>query len=114
MNENKEVEKVEKEALKKILYKYGFHSLTKEPFLYVKNEEIGISFSFKDPFYGELTRVFFPKNIEEAEDFLAKYSWYKKNGQKYQVNIKLSDYKKEDPDIVFEKDNKVYSLEELK
>ena len=114
MNENKEVEKVEKETLKKILYKYGFHSLNKEPFLYVKNEEIGISFSFKDPFYGELNRVFFPKNIEAAEDFLAKYSWYKKNGQKYQVNIKLSDYKKEDPDIVFEKDNKVYSLEELK
>ena len=78
MSKNKEVEKVEKEVLQKILYKYGFYSLNKEPFLYVKNNEIGISFSFKDPFYGELTRIFLPKSIEEAEDFLAKYSWYKK------------------------------------
>ena len=114
MSKNKEVEKVEKEVLQKILYKYGFYSLNKEPFLYVKNNEIGISFSFKDPFYGELTRIFLPKSIEEAKDFLTKYNKKKKNGQKYQVHIKLSDYKKENPEIVFEKNNQPYSLEELK
>ena len=47
MNENKEVEKVEKEALKKILYKYGFHSLTKEPFLYDGKKGVGLSFTFR-------------------------------------------------------------------
>ena len=73
---------------------YGFYSLNKEPFLYEKETELGIAYTFKDDFFGELTRIYVPKNEEEATDFLAKYSWYKKYGQKYQIEIKLSDYKK--------------------
>ena len=101
------------EVLKKIFDKYGFHSLRKEPFLYAKNEEIGISFTFKDPLYGELTRLFLTESEEEAEDFLGKYSWYRKYGQKYQIEIKLSDYKKNTPNISFEKNNHAYTLQEM-
>lgn len=107
------VEIVEIEAVKKTFAKYGFHSFKKEPFLYVQNKEIGVSFTYKDNLYGELTRVFIPKNMEELEDFLGKYSWFKKYGQKYQIEIKLSDYKSKNPQIKFIKDSKEYTLDDL-
>ncbi len=107
------VEIVEIEVIKKALTKYGFHSFKKEPFLYAKNNEIGISYTFKDSLYGELTRIFLPDSLEDLEEFLGKYSWYKKYGQKYQVEIKLSDYKIKNPKISFIKDNKEYNIEEL-
>ena len=107
------VETVEIEVIKKTLTKYGSYSFKKEPFLYVKNNELGISFTFKDNLYGELTRIFIPSSVEELEDFLGKYSWYKKNGQKYHVEIKLSDYKIKNPKIQFTKDNVEYALEDL-
>ena len=43
--------------------------------------------------------------INDAEDFLAKYSWWKKYGAKYHVTIKCDDYKIE---------KAYYSLEILK
>ncbi len=86
---------MKQENLMKIFNKYGFHSLNKEPFLYEKKDELGIAYTFKDDFYGQLTRIFIPKDLEEAENFLAKYCWYKKNGKKYNITLKLDDYKKE-------------------
>lgn len=105
---------MKKEALKKIMTMYGFYSLNKEPFLYEKETELGIAYTFKDAFFGELTRIYVPKNEEEATDFLAKYSWYKKYGQKYQIKIVLSDYKLYNPEISFIKDEKKLSLEGMK
>ena len=102
-----------KEVLLKLMNKYGFYSLKKEPFLYVQNETIGFSLTFKDPLYGELTRLFIPKSEQEAEDFLKKYHWYKKNGSKFNVEIKLSNYKQENPQISFVKDNQELSVDEL-
>ena len=107
------VEKVEIEVLFKILNKYGFYSLKKEPFLYAKNGSTGISFTFKDDFYGDLTRVVIPNTIEEVEDFLGKYSWHKKYGQKFHVKIKLDDYKKINPKVLFTREDQEYTLKEL-
>ncbi len=107
------VERVEIEVIKKTLAKYGFYSFKKEPFLYVQNNEFGISFTLKDNLYGELTRAFIPSSLEELEDFLGKYSWFKKYGQKYQIEIKLSDYKSKNPQIKFIKDSKEYTLDDL-
>ena len=107
-------ENVKIDVLIKMFNKYGFHSLKKEPYIYKNNDEIGISFTFDDPLYGELTRIFIPKTAEEAEDFLGKYSWFKKHGKKYNISISLSDYKLQNPEIKFTKEKKEYSLEELK
>ena len=107
------VERVEIEVIKKTLAKYGFYSFKKEPFLYVQNNEFGISFTLKDNLYGELTRAFIPSSLEELEDFLGKYSWFKKCAQKYQIEIKLSDYKSKNPQIKFIKDSKEYTLDDL-
>ena len=110
----KEVDKVQREELQKLMMKYGFYSLNKEPFLYDGKKGVGLSFTFRCPFYGTLTRLFIPKNKEEAEDFLKKYCWYKKNGQNYKVQIELNDYETELPEIFFAKDTKKCTLEEMR
>ncbi len=68
-----------KEDLLKLLNKFGYDSLTKEPFLYEKNLQTGFYYTFKDPIYGYLNRVYLPKNLDEATEFLNNYYNYKKN-----------------------------------
>ena len=110
----KEVDKVHREELKKLMMKYGFYSLNKEPFLYDGKKGIGLSITFRCPFYGTLTRLFIPNNIEEAEDFLAKYCWYKKNGQNYKIQIECDDYETEVPNLFFTRDKKSFTLQEMR
>jgi len=105
---------MKKEELLKIFYKYGFHSLNKEPFLYEGDLGIGICYSFKDPFYGNLSRVFIPSNEIEAETFLEQYYWFKKNGSKKNIQIQLSNYKIPNPIISYIQNDKKIDLEQLK
>lgn len=102
------------EILKELFNKYGFHSLKKEPFIYKHNNELGIVYSFDDPFYGELTRVVKTKTTSDAENFLEKYNFFKKYNKKYNLNLELSDYKIENPEIKIIKDNKECTIDELK
>lgn len=102
------------EELLKIFYKYGFYSFKKEPFLYVGKLGIGISYTFKDENYGKLTRLFLPENIEDAENFLAKYCWYKMNEQKYDIKIILDNYKKETPSVKFMYQEQELTLDDMK
>lgn len=92
---------MKKEDLLKVFYKYGFHSLNKEPFLYEGKRGVGISYTFKDSIYGPLTRIYIPKDGSDAEDFLAKYYWYKKKSNQYNIEIILSDYKIENPTLKY-------------
>ena len=41
----KEVDKVHREELQKLMIKYGFYSLNKEPFLYDGRNGVGLSFT---------------------------------------------------------------------
>lgn len=104
---------MQKENLLKLMIKYGFHSFNKEPFLYEGKNEIGIAYTFKDPFYGTLTRIFIPETPEDAENFLAQYYWYKKNGQSYNVRIELDDYETEKPKLTFTQNQKPLTLKEM-
>ena len=74
---------ITKEQILKILKKYGFDSLHKEPFLYENKNQIGIFYTVKDSLYGYLNRIYLPKTLEEAEEFIKKYYEAKKN--KYQI-----------------------------
>lgn len=102
-----------KEDLLKLLNKYGFYSFRKEPFIYEGKDGIGFSYSFKDPFYGQLTRLFLPNSLVEAEEFLAKYYWYKKYGDTYSVFLVLDDYTSAHPNIRIEYQGKDMSLTDL-
>ena len=82
-----------KEMILNLLRQYGFGLNQKDPYLYDGELGLGIVYSFKDPFYGMLTRVYQAFSLKEYEDFLNKYSWYKKNGQKTRVKICLENYK---------------------
>ena len=104
---------MKKEELLKLLNKYGFYSFQKEPFLYEGKDGIGFSYSFKDPFYGQLTRLFLPNSLVEAEDFLAKYYWYKRYGDVYSVFFVLDNYRSAHPNIRIEYQGNDMSLNDL-
>lgn len=102
----------QKELLK-LFNKYGFQSLKKDPFLYAKNEKVGIVYTLKTSYYGALNRIFIPKTKEEAEDFLAKYYWFKKNQNKNLVRVELKEYNTMYTDIKYLRKEKELSKEEL-
>ena len=99
-----------KEMILNLLRQYGFGLNQKDPYLYDGELGLGIVYSFKDPFYGMLTRVYQAFSLKEYEDFLNKYSWYKKNGQKTRVKICLENYKEimANPKFIYQGKEKNY------
>lgn len=96
---------MKQEILLQLLYQFGFHSLNKEPFLYDGKLGTGFVYTYKDSYYGLLTRLYTPKNEEDAEDFLRKYYWYRKLGIKYNVDLALDKYDNVNPNVTYLKDN---------
>jgi len=101
---------VRQEELLKLFTMYGFHSLKKEPFLYVKEDTLGITYTFKHPFYGTLTRNYIPKDLEDAKNFLERYYWFKKKNTLNKIEIELTDYKDENPIFNYIQDGKKIEL----
>ena len=99
-----------KEMILNLLRQYGFGLNQKDPYLYDGELGLGIVYSFKDHFYGMLTRVYQAFSLKEYEDFLNKYSWYKKNGQKTRVKICLENYKEimANPKFIYQGKEKNY------
>ena len=99
-----------KEMILNLLRQYGFGLNQKDPYLYDGELGLGIVYTFKDPFYGILTRVYQAPSLKEYEDFLNKYSWYKKNGQKTRVKICLENYKEivANPKFIYQGKEKNY------
>ena len=99
-----------KEMILNLLRQYGFGLNQKDPYLYDGELGLGIVYTFKDPFYGILTRVYKAPSLKEYEDFLNKYSWYKKNGQKTRVKICLENYKEimANPKFIYQGKEKNY------
>ena len=99
-----------KEMILNLLRQYGFGLNQKDPYLYDGELGLGIVYTFKDPFYGIITRVYQAPSLKEYEDFLNKYSWYKKNGQKTRVKICLENYKEivANPKFIYQGKEKNY------
>jgi len=106
-------EGMKQQDLLKIFHKYGFTSCKKYPYLYQNNNKCGIVYTLKTPYYGELTRVYFPKTLDDAEDFLAKFYWYTKNGEKNWIHVELTHYQSKESDILYFQNGKELSREEL-
>ena len=88
-----------REEVHKTLIKFGYYSTKREPYVYDGVLGVGVSYSFKDPIYGSLSRIFIPNDNNDLEDFLNKYYFYKKYNSKYHLNLILDDYKIPNPRI---------------
>ena len=85
---------MELQELKIQLNKYGFYSLNKEPFLYAGLLGNGFTYTYKHPYYGDLTRVYIPNDINECASFLQNYYDYKKKENKV---VTFNNYKVVNP-----------------
>ena len=101
------------ESALKILKKYGYNSKTVQPYLYIKNKEIGINYSFIDSKYGITERVISFHNDIDLELFLKKYQWYKLNGKKQGVVLKLNNYEVANPEVLYIRNDHVMTDNEM-
>lgn len=93
----------------KTLKKYGYKSDSVHPFLYNKNNVIGVVYSYIDDCYGIIERVATFKEQSELELFLKRFQWYKLNGRLNGVHIELSNYEIANPQIIYIRKNHVMS-----
>ena len=93
----------------KVFKKYGYSSKENGPYLYKKNNEVGINYTYIDSKYGITSRVISFHNDMDLELFLKKYQWYKLNGKKEGVTLKLNNYEVSSPEVLYIKDNRVMS-----
>lgn len=101
------------ESALKIMKKYGYKSVSNSPFLYKNNNEVGISYSYIDDKYGITQRVVSFHNDIDLELFLKKYQWYKLNGKKYDVKLKLNNYEVSNPEVLYIRNNHVMTDNEI-
>lgn len=97
----------------KILKKYGYNSKTVHPYLYKNNNEIGVNYSYIDNKYGITERVVSFHNDIDLDLFLKKYQWYKLNGKKYNVKLKLNNYEVPNPEVLYIRNNHVMTDNEI-
>lgn len=93
----------------KVLNSYNINSTNYGPSIYKKNNETGISLEIKDSTFGFLTRYFTFNTITELEEFLKSFFWYKKNKNKWNINLSLDNYEVANPKILYK-----YNEQELK
>lgn len=98
-----------------ITSKYGVSLYNFGPFLSYVNSKIGICIDINDVKYGFLTRNFSFDNLNDFEDFIKKYSYYK-NTLKNKSILSLNDYQTISPKINydFEKEAEINKLNEKK
>lgn len=96
-----------------ILQSYNMNSQKYGPTIYKKKNEIGLCLEIKDSIFGFLTRYFLFQEKNEAENFLKKQIWYKKNNKKYPIILELDRYDIPNPIIHYKYNNKDLTLEEM-
>ena len=101
------------ESALKIIKKHGYNSKTVHPFIYKNNNEIGINYSYIDNKYGITERVVSFHNDIDLDLFLKRYQWYKLNGKKYNVYLKLNNYEVPNPEVLYIRNNHVMTDNEM-
>ena len=82
---------IEKKHLLQILQKYRMNEKNIDPYLYENKKSLGLYYSIFDPIYGNVCRVKLLSNLDEAEQFVFKLWWYKRNYQEKSLRIELLD-----------------------
>ena len=98
---------VDKDTALALLKKYGYDSASLHPFLYHKDNTIGVCYSFVDDNFGILERVFFFNNVEEMDQFLKEFQWCKNNGKNNNVRMVLENYETVNPKVIYLRNEKV-------
>ena len=75
-----------------ILRSYGYSSTTAYPYIFLKDELIGICYAYIDEEFGLWERARFFDQPEDLESFLKQYKWFEENGKKNNVRIVLDNY----------------------
>lgn len=101
------------ESALRIFKKYGYNSKTVHPFLYKNNNEIGVNYSYIDSKFGITERVVSFHNEIDLDLFLRRYQWYKLNGKKYNVSLKLNNYEIPNPEVLYIRNNHVMTDAEM-
>ena len=101
------------ESALKVFKKYGYNSKTVHPYLYKNNKEIGVNYSYIDNKFGITDRVISFHNEIDLDLFLRRYQWYKLNGKKYNVSMKLNNYEIPNPEVLYIRNNHVMTDEEM-
>lgn len=99
---------LDKKNLLQILNTYNIKSNKYGPTIYEFNTNLGICLDIKESTFGFLTRIFIFNNEDEVKDFLNKYTWYKKNKNKYQITLNFDVFDIPNPNIKY-----IYNNEEL-
>lgn len=97
----------------KILNSYNINSHKYGPTIYQNQDSIGICLDIKDSTFGFLTRAFTFNESNLLEDFLKKLSWYKKNNEKYNVELKLDNYNTKTPKVKYMRNNEELTLDTM-
>lgn len=86
---------------KKLASKYGISFYKFDPFLSFVNNKLGFCTKLKTKDFGYLTRNFVFNNLDEFEQFLKKYSYYK-NFLEFKSEIKFDNYLNVSPKIIYD------------
>lgn len=96
-----------------VMKKYGYDSTSLHPFLFKKDNSIGLCYSFVDDNFGILERIFLFSTLEEMDDFLKEFCWFKKNGKANNVRMILENYETVNPKVIYLRNEKIMMKGEM-
>lgn len=96
-----------------LLQKYGYTSTSVHPYLYKVDSNIGVCYSYIDEKFGSIERVSLFKSVEEMDEFLKKYQWYRLHGKENNITLTLDDYEKENPQVIYLRNGHVMADDEM-
>ena len=84
-----------------LMKKYGYDSASLHPFIYSKDNTIGICYSYVDDNFGILERTFYFSTVEEMDQFLKEFKWCKEHGKENNVRMILYNYEIVNPKVLY-------------
>ena len=96
-----------------LMKKYGYDSASLHPFIYSKDNTIGICYSYVDDNFGILERTFYFSTVEEMDQFLKEFKWCKEHGKENNVRMILDNYEIVNPKVLYLRNEKVMVKDEM-
>ena len=90
-----------------ILRSYGYSSTTSYPYIFLKDDLVGICYAYIDDEYGLLERARFFNSAEKLELFLKQYKWFEEHGRLNNMRITLDNYDTLNPKLYYLRDEKM-------
>lgn len=98
---------LDEQAALALMKKYGYDSVSLHPYLYKKDNKVGICYSYVDDNFGILERVRVFETVQEMDDFLKEFQWCKANGKNNHVRMILDNYELVAPKVLYLRNEKL-------